>query len=245
MAVKKETYDETKAHKITEGIYWVGFADRDAGFSNNPYLLDDGTDVILLDPGSRAPEHYKLVREKVCSVTDPKRINYIITHHQDPDLCASIPLFEELIGPHVKIITPTRAAVFMKYYDAKSEVIPVEDGEALTLSSGRVLRFIHTPYVHFAGSMVTYDVKTKTIFSSDIFGAFSIDWNLYANEYYLEAFRAFTEPYLGSKAALDNALDKLETIEIERICPQHGSVIDKDIEKYIEAARELEVGTWT
>lgn len=44
-----DSYDETKAHEIVEGIYWVGFADRKAGFSNNPYVLDDGEDVILLD----------------------------------------------------------------------------------------------------------------------------------------------------------------------------------------------------
>ncbi len=238
------TYDETKAHEIVDGIYWVGFADRKAGFSNNPYILDDGEDVILFDPGSRAPEHYNIVKEKVCSVVKPERINYIVAHHQDPDLCAAIPLFEEIVDQRVKIITPTRAAPFMRYYDASSEVIPVEDGETLSLKSGRTLTFVHTPYVHFAGSMVTYDAKTRTVFSSDIFGAFSIDWNLYANENYLEAFKAFTEPYLASKEALDSALDKLETIEIERICPQHGSVINKNIELYIQAARELEVGTW-
>ncbi|MBT6228151.1 MAG: MBL fold metallo-hydrolase [Candidatus Scalindua sp.] len=200
--------------------------------------------MILFDPGSRAPEHFNIVKDKVCSVVEPERINYIVAHHQDPDLCAAIPLFEEIVDPRVKIITPTRAAPFMRYYDSVSEVIPVEDGEMLSLKSGRTLTFVHTPYVHFAGSMVTYDAKTKTVFSSDIFGAFSIDWNLYANENYIEAFKAFTEPYLASKDALDSALDKLETIEIERICPQHGSIIDNDIGKYLQAARELEVGTW-
>ncbi|MBT6229364.1 MAG: MBL fold metallo-hydrolase, partial [Candidatus Scalindua sp.] len=185
-----DTYDETMAHNIVDGIYWVGFADRKAGFSNNPYILDDGEDVILFDPGSRAPEHFNIVKEKVCSVVKPERINYIVAHHQDPDLCASIPLFEKIVDPRVKIITPTRAAPFMRYYDSISEIIPVEDGETLSLKSGRVITFVHTPYVHFAGSMVTYDAKTKTVFSSDIFGAFSIDWNLYANENYIEAFKA-------------------------------------------------------
>ncbi len=239
-----DTYDEAKAHEIVEGIYWVGFADRRAGFSNNPYVLDDGEDVILFDPGSRAPEHFNIVKEKVCSVVEPERINYIVAHHQDPDLCAAIPLFEEIVNPKAKIITPTRAAPFMRYYDANSEVVPVEDGETLVLKGGRILTFVQTPYVHFAGSMVTYDEKTKTVFSSDIFGGLSIDWSLYANENYIEAFKAFTEPYLGSKLALDSALDKLETLEIDRICPQHGSIIDKDIERYIQAARELEIGTW-
>ncbi|MCP5005536.1 MAG: hypothetical protein GY941_16600, partial [Planctomycetes bacterium] len=184
------------------------------------------------------------VREKVCSVVEPERINHIVVHHQDPDLCAAIPLFEEIVASDVKVIAPSRAAIFLRYYGTESEVTPVEDGETLTLKSGRILTFVHTPYVHFAGSMVTYDVKTKTVFSSDIFAGISLDWNLYANEYYIDAFKAFSEPYLASKEALDSALDKLETVEIERICPQHGSIIDKDIEKYFEAARKLKVGTW-
>jgi hypothetical protein len=34
MTVSK-TYDETKTHEITKGIYSVGFADRKAGFCDN------------------------------------------------------------------------------------------------------------------------------------------------------------------------------------------------------------------
>ncbi len=100
-------YDETKAHEIVGGIYWVCFADRKAGFSNNPYVLDDREDVILFDPGSKAPEHFNIVKEKVCSVVDP-------------DIRAAIPLFEEIVNQRVKVITPSRAAPFMRYYNTNS-----------------------------------------------------------------------------------------------------------------------------
>jgi flavorubredoxin len=170
----------------------------------------------------------------------------MIVNHQDPDLCASLPLFAEEIGHDVKVIAQLRTSLFLPYYDVTSEIIPVEDGDTLTLSSGRTLTFVTTPYVHFAGSMVVYDEKTKTLFSSDIFGAFSINWTLYADEseYYIEAFKAFTEPYIGCKKPLLSALEKTSKVPIERICPQHGSIIDKDIDKYLEAARNLEVGVW-
>ncbi len=39
-------------------------------------VLDDGEDVILFDSGSRAPEHFNIVKEKVCSLVEPERINY-------------------------------------------------------------------------------------------------------------------------------------------------------------------------
>ncbi len=241
-------YDPNHAVLVrgTEDIYWIGFGDPEAGFSNNPYLIVDGDEAVLIDPGSRADEHYSIVKRKVEEVVDPKKIKYMIVHHQDPDLCASLPLFEEIVSPDVKIIAQVRTSLFVPYYGTKREIIAVDDGDTLELSSGRKLVFVTTPYVHFAGSMVTYDTKTKTLFSSDIFAAFSLNWTLYAdeNEYYIEAFKAFTEPYIGCKKPLLSALEKASKVPIERICPQHGSIIDKDIEKYIEAAKNLDVGAW-
>ncbi len=238
--------DEAVLVRGTDDIYWVGFADGKAGFSNNPYLIVDGDEAVLIDPGSRLPEHYNIVRKKVESVVDPKKIKYMIVNHQDPDLCAALPLFAEIASPDVKIVAQLRTSLFLPYYGVTTEVIPVDDGDTLTLKSGRILTFVTTPYVHFAGAMVVYDEKTKTLFSSDIFAAFSINWTLYAdeNEYYIEAFKAFTEPYIGCKKPLLSAIEKASKVPIDRICPQHGSIIDKDIPKYIEAAKNLEVGAW-
>ncbi len=242
------TYDEHLPHLVrgTDDIYWVGFADRKVGFSNNPYLIVDGNEAMLIDPGSRAPEHYRVVHNKVAKVLrgDFEKIKYMMVQHQDPDLCAALPLFEVIVNPEVKIYAQSRSALFLRYYGVNSEVVPIEDGDEFVFESGRKLTFITTPYVHFAGSHVTYDHKTKSLFSSDIFGGFSINWSLYANKYYLEAFKAFTEPYIGSKEALLSALEKISAFEIERILPQHGSIIDEDIDKYIEAAKNLEVAQW-
>lgn len=130
-------HDENKSHEIAPGIYWVGFADRNAGFSNNPYLIidSDGTG-ILIDPGSRADEHFSIVKRKVEELIPFEKIKYIIVHHQDPDLCASIPLFEELIGvDNVKIITSLRTSLFIPYYGSKAEIIIIEDGDEFELPS--------------------------------------------------------------------------------------------------------------
>ncbi|MHA1305059.1 MAG: MBL fold metallo-hydrolase, partial [Candidatus Heimdallarchaeaceae archaeon] len=170
-------YDETISYEIAPGVHWVGFADHKAGFSNNPYLIidDDGTG-ILIDPGSRADEHFSIVKGKVEKLIAFDKIKYIIVHHQDPDLCASLPLFEDLIGvDNVSIITTLRTSLFIPYYGSKAEIIIVEDGDEFELPSGRKLKFITTPYVHFAGSFVTFDTKEQILFSSDIFAAFSLE----------------------------------------------------------------------
>jgi flavorubredoxin len=238
--------EDDKAIQVNDGIYWVGFSDDAAGFSNNPYLIVDGDDVVLIDPGSRRPEHFNLVKKKIESVIPVEKINYIVVHHQDPDLCASIPLFEEIIGvDNYELIATMRTSLLLPYYDIKTEVTIIEDMDVLQLQSGRELLFVTSPYLHFPGAHVTYDKKTKTLFSGDIFGAFTANWQLYADENYVEAMRIFLEPYVGHKSAVESFVNKVKDVPLEMICPQHGSVIKKDlIPKVVKAVLEFNYGTW-
>ncbi|MHA1228724.1 MAG: MBL fold metallo-hydrolase [Candidatus Hodarchaeales archaeon] len=246
----EELKNVEKAELITEDIYWVGFADLEAGFSNNPYLIVDPEMTILIDPGPGYLPFWNIIRKKIESVISSiTNIDLVIVHHQDPDLCAAIPLIEKIIGVNnFEIMTTWRSSLFIRYYGVDTEVTPIEDGDALELSNGRQLEFITTPYLHFPGAVTTYDTKTKTLFSSDIFGAFSSDWSLYANEYYHEAIKAFSEPYFGSVEAIKYAVRKFRKLELERICPQHGSIIDRshgaDIAKYLDLLESIEAGKW-
>jgi hypothetical protein len=45
--------------------------------------------------------------------------------------------------------------------------------------NNRFLRFMPTPYAHSQGSFVTYDEKIRTLFTSDFFGSFSTQWDLF------------------------------------------------------------------
>ncbi len=239
--------DPKKAIEIRPGVWWLGWPDYDAGFSNNPYLILEGDEVILIDPGSRLEEHWNWVRKKIESVVPIEKITMVIVHHQDPDLCAAIPLIEEIVGVNnFEIVTSERTSLFIPYYGVRTEVTPVDDGDEIEIgTNGRTLRFITTPYLHFPGAIVTYDNKEKILFSSDIFGGFSVNWNLYADEYYAEAVKAFAQPYFADKRHVDNFLRKIKDLDIDLICPQHGSIITKDrIPEVINALKDLEVGVW-
>ncbi|MCY3413183.1 MAG: MBL fold metallo-hydrolase [Candidatus Heimdallarchaeota archaeon] len=238
--------DPEKPIEIRPGVWWLGWPDYDAGFSNNPYLIVDGDDAILLDPGSRAEQHWAWVKKKVEAVISWDKITMIIVHHQDPDLVACIPLIEEIVGTEsFELVTTDRTGIFMPYYGIKTEVTFIDDGEVLELPSGRKLEFITSPYLHFPGAVTTYDHKEKILFSSDIFAGFSVDWKLYADELYLEAIKAFSQPYLPHKVHVENYLRKIERLDISMIAPQHGSIIEGDlIGKAITTLRELEVGIW-
>jgi len=243
----KKRYDTKKAIEVAEGVYHLGVQDKANSFANIPYLVVDNGEAVIIDPGSARPEFFEVVLAKVKSVIDPKRIKAMIVQHQDPDLCAALPLFEPLIADQYEIMAPLEAQVLLQHYATRKQVKPVNDDDTYTFGNGRTLVFASIPYCHFVGTMVTYDVKTKTVFSSDAFGGFSADNELYAGEHYPVQLGTFLGEYLGSKRALEYALKRLEQLAashgIERICPQHGCVIKKEmIPTYLEAAHNLEVG---
>lgn len=232
--------------QIADGIYWIGFHDKEAGLHCNPYLLIDGDEAVLFDPGS--VPHFPVVLSMVCKLVSFDQITHIVVSHQDPDLCGAIPRFEELIygvGGECDISAHTRASVLISHYGVRSKFYNVDmNGWKLTLKSGRTLEFIFTPYLHFPGAYMTYDSRSKILFSGDVFGAFSFDWNLFANEYYLEAMKAFHENYMPGKNFVNKAMEKLEKLDIKIIAPQHGSIINKDAPRYINALKDIECGDY-
>lgn len=140
--------------EIAQNIYWVGGSGQDGGIHCNPYLIVDGEEAVLIDPGSVLDFEY--VFDNVCKIIPLERIKYVVLHHQDPDLCASVPLFEQR-GAKFKIITHWRTQTIVKYYGIQSDYYIVNENEfRLILKSGRVLQFVQTPYLHFPGAIATY-----------------------------------------------------------------------------------------
>jgi len=234
--------DSGKSIQIAEGIYWVGSKDQVSGLHCNPYLLIDSEEAVFIDPGS--VYDFETVYKNVTEIVPIKKIKYVVLHHQDPDFCASVPLFEKK-GLNAEIITFWRTALFLKYYGIKSKAYLVNENDfKLELKPGRILKFLLTPYLHFPGSIMTYDTKTKVLFSSDVFGSFSYNWELFAGEKYIEAMKIFHENYMPSNDILRPIMEMLLAMDISCIAPQHGSIINHDIKKHISVLRDLECGAF-
>lgn len=158
--------------EIAEGIHWVGFYDDEYFLHCNPFLIIEGEEAVLIDGGSR--NDFSTVMLKILQTgVNPNNIKKLIYHHYDPDLCGSIPDFEELIdNEELKILSHTDNNLFIKYYgtDLKSECVEKNEFQFQFLT-GRKLKFIMTPYCHSSASFVTFDEKTGTLFSSDLFGS--------------------------------------------------------------------------
>ncbi|MBF0332305.1 MAG: MBL fold metallo-hydrolase [Alphaproteobacteria bacterium] len=240
--------------KLADGVFWVGYNDPHSGLQCNPYLIFDGDEAVLIDGGSR-PDFSTVMRKVLQVGVEPRQISHLIYQHYDPDLCGSIPNFENIIGrPDLKLISKQENIAFIRHYSVRSEILCMEAiGRRLVMKSGRALTFHATPYAHLAGSFTTYDTASGILFSSDLFGSVGDpkSWRLF-----LEIERAcagcaapkptpdeicgragcacpwtgfafFHRQIMPCNKAVRYAMDVVRSVGPKMIAPQHGSVLHR------------------
>lgn len=235
----------SEAVEIAPSIYWVGMHLKGDPFQCHPYLIKNGNESILIDPGSML-EFDETVR-KIKTLIPMSDIKYIILHHQDPDLAAAVPEIEKLINrDDLLIVTHSRMSLLVKHYLIKSSYYEIDKHEnSLTTSTGLKLDFLTTPYCHSPGAFVSYEPASKVLFSGDIFGGIEESWDFYADESYFEKAKLFHQEYMPSKDIFNYALGKIEKLDIAFIAPQHGSIIEKKyVPKLIEDMKNLDCGLY-
>jgi len=251
--MEQQLLDYNRAISIAEGTYWIGFHDVQSGLHCNPYLIVDGNEAVVIDAGSR-PD-FSTVMMKILEIgIDASSISALIYQHYDPDLCGSVAHFEDIIDrTDLKIISDKENNMFIRHYAVSSRLISIDSiDHAFKFSSGRKLQFFNTPYSHCAGSFVTYDTKTRVLFTSDLFGSYGAHWDLFLSLspechtcQYLEMgskmdlercvrgktycpirdiFR-FHQMIMTSEKALRYAMQIIQKIPVAMIAPQHGSIL--------------------
>lgn len=237
--------------KITEDLFWVGANDRrislfesvypvPKGVSYNSYLLMDEK-TVLLDTVDKSVTHQFM--ENVEQVLNGRHLDYLVINHMEPDHCAEIPTIVQK-HPDVKIVCNAKIRTmidqFFKFNLPEEQYMLVKEGDILNTGK-HTLSFVFAPMVHWPEVMVTYDVTDKILFSADAFGSFgAIDGNIFADEvdfdhrYMDEARRYYTNIVGKYGPQVQALLKKAAGIDIEMICPLHGYVWRKDLDKFID-----------
>jgi two-component system, cell cycle response regulator len=226
--------DRPRPVEIAPDTWWVGRRLTNDEFQCHAYLLVNGSDSVLLDPGS--PLTIDTTMDLVSQVIDLQDIKYLVCHHPDPDIAASLPILSRVLDrDDVLVVTEWRARALLKHYGHRFEYWLVEDHDwRMPLSDGRDLEFQLTPYLHFPGAFMSYDTGTRVLFSSDLFGGFVPDSDILVShdlDYILESARPFHQHYMPSTALLQAGLERVRHRwpDIEVIAPQHGHVIPKTL----------------
>lgn len=239
--------DFSKPIEIAEDIFWIGYVVPNDSFQCHVYLIRNGEESILIDPGSELI--LPIVLEKLFLLIPLKNVKYIIMHHQDPDITGSFSTLEKLFPPNQQrfIVTHWRTKALLKHCGWKTPYYLIDEHNWKLKAGDRELEFVFTPYAHFPGAFCTFDPKTKTLFSSDIFGAISDKFFLFAedSEDYYKGVEFFHKHYMPSKYILEFALQQIMSKSPEIIAPQHGSIIKKNmIDKVVSRLKNLDCGLY-
>ncbi len=134
------------AVEIAPGIFWIGFYDAPSGLHCNPYLIVDNDEAVVIDGGSR-PDFATVMLKILQTGIDPQQIKALIFQHYDPDLCGSIPNFEDTIRQKdLNIISAAENMMFIRHYSISSPQVSLSKLKfQYEFSSGRKLQFIKTP----------------------------------------------------------------------------------------------------
>lgn len=234
-----------KTVKITDGVHWVGvmhpelrfFDDlfpTERGTSYNSYLIQGKEKTALIDAvkGKFTDQFI----DKVKSLTDPSKIDYIIVNHSEPDHTGALSHLLDLC-PNAVVVSSQAAKNFltnMMHRPFNSRV--VKDGETIDLG-GKTLRFILAPFLHWPDTMFTRLEEENFLFSCDAFGCHFCDSEHIFNDE-TEDFTSFREFYFDCilRPFSDKVLAGVEKIRhdvIDMVLPSHGPIIRQDPWKII------------
>ncbi|GAB6039534.1 oxygen-binding di-iron domain-containing protein [Endothiovibrio diazotrophicus] len=221
-------------------LYWLGLREETA-FRCNSYLIVDGDQVLLVDPGNR--DAFGRIREEVAAVVDPTALGGLVVCHQDPDVAASLGQWLAL-NPEARVVTSPRTRVLLPHYGVHDyRCHDIEEVPELALPSGSTLRFLPAPFLHSPMAFATFDTASGFLFSGDLFAAIDTDWRLVVDDFSAHAVKLdlFHIDYMASNVAARGFVRSLAGLDIRAICPQHGSIIPQrfvaDALVYLERLR--------
>jgi flavorubredoxin len=233
---KTEEVEPMKIRRIRDKVYWMGAVDWDRrlfdsliplpdGTSYNAYLVQGSERTVLLDTVD--PPMTDVLMFQLESVP---HIDYVVAHHAEQDHSGAIPKVLEKYEDARVIATPKGKGMLVDLLSIPEErFVTVEDGETLSLGD-RTLEFIHTPWVHWPETMVTYLREEQILFSCDFFGSHLATTDLYVTEewrVYEAAKRYYAEIMMPFRKIVQKNLDKVEKYELGLVAPSHGPMYDR------------------
>ena len=226
--------------EILNDIKYIGVNDYDIdlfegqyivpnGISYNSYIILDEKIAIIDTVDERKTEEWMKNVEQVLGEKEP---DYLIVSHMESDHSDNIAKLAKKY-PNMKIVGNVHTfKIISQFFELElgERAVNVKEGDILDLGNHK-LHFIMAPMVHWPEVMMTYDETEKILFSADGFGKFGTlnteeEWTCEARRYYF----AIIGKYGANVQAV---LKKVANLDIQKICPLHGPILEENLEYYI------------
>lgn len=226
---------------ISNDVKYVGVDDKTIDLFESQYVVPEGVTynsylildekVALMDTvDARGMEEWE---KNLMAELGGRKVDYLVVSHLEPDHAGSIGRLLVLF-PEVTLVGNAKTfAMLPQFFDVSNvEKMTVAEGDTLSLGK-HTLTFYMAPMVHWPEVMVSYESTEKILFSADGFGKFGAmdaeddeGWACEARRYYFNIVGKYGAP-------VQALLKKAATLDIEKICPLHGPILDENLEYYI------------
>lgn len=236
---------------IKNNVSWIGYVDWELetfhgdeysifnGSSQNSYLIQEEKNVLM---DTIWLPHKEWFIENLKSEIDLDSIDYIVCQHGEVDHSGSLSALMKEI-PNTPIYCTEEAVKSLEGQYGKNgwDLHVVHTGDELDIGNGKKLIFIEMKMLHWPDSMATYLTGDNILFSMDVFGQhFAVEelWADLADQCLLrkEALKYYTNIINPFSSFVAPKLDEIKAMNlpIDIICPSHGAVFRKDIDKVID-----------
>ena len=237
--------------EISDGVYAVGVKDRNLrmfdalvplprGTTFNSYLVKGAEKTALID--SVGPGFEKELLDKISSLTDLSKLDYVVMNHAEPD--HSTALGAIVRESRATLFTTEKGAPMAARYSGvpAERIKTIKDGDTVDLG-GKKLRFIESPWLHWPETMFTFLEENKVLFSCDFFGAHAPDGTYDDDipDIISLAKGYFAEIMMPLRPFCKKGMDKVAALEIATIAPSHGPVY-RNPSRIIDAYRSWVAG---
>lgn len=221
---------------IKEDIFWVGALDPNRrvfdgllplpqGTTYNSYLVIGSEKTALID--TVEPEFLDVLLTNLAGV---KKIDYIVSHHAEQDHSGSIPVLLEKYPEATLLCLQKNKEMLQDLMTIPDDRIQViQDGGEVSLGN-KTIRFMFCPWVHWPETAITYIPEDKVLFPCDFLGSHHCFTNIFAGDnpdVYKGAKEYYVQIMMLYAKMTAKHLDRVKALDIEYICPSHGSVYDK------------------
>jgi flavorubredoxin len=220
----------------------------DIAVQANQFLIVDNGHGALLDPGGNMT--YNGLLMEMHNFFPPKKLEYILASHADPDIIASINKW--MIHAECKVFISKLWTKFVPHFcsvgniDGRITGIP-DEGMSLQLGNS-IIKAIPAHFMHSEGNFQFYDPVSKILFSGDMGASIVSDdeAKLSVDDFksHIKHIEAFHRRYMVSNKICRFWVNMVRQMDVESIVPQHGKAFKgkKMVNQFLDWIEHLPCG---